>query len=105
MGPHIELVPGAQPIDFKIYPLSLEEQKQLDEFLKENLESGSIRPSKSPMASPFFFIKKKDGKLRLVQDYQKLDEMTIKNHYPLPLIQELVDKLKELSISQNWTSN
>lgn len=66
----------------------------MDEFLKENLESGRIRPSKSPMASPFFFVKKKDGKLRPVQDYQKLNEMTIKNRYPLPLIQELVDKLK-----------
>src|SRR3954471_7794453 len=65
----IELVPGAQPIDCKIYPLSSEEQKQLDEFLKENLKFGRIRPSKSLMASPFF--KKKDGKLRLVQDYRK----------------------------------
>src|SRR3954465_12822098 len=46
------------------------------------------------MASPFFFVKKKDGKLRPVQDYRKLNEMTIKNCYPLPLIQELVDKLK-----------
>ena len=44
------------------------------------------------MASPFFFIKKKDGSLRPVQDYQKLNDMTIKNKYPLPLIQELIDK-------------
>ena len=46
------------------------------------------------MASPFFFVKKKDGTLRPVQDYRKLNEMTVKNRYPLPLIQELVDKLK-----------
>ena len=46
------------------------------------------------MASPFFFIKKKDGSLRPVQDYRKLNEMTVKNRYPLPLIQELLDKLK-----------
>ncbi len=45
------------------------------------------------MASPFFFVKKKDSKLRPVQDYCKLNEMTIKNHYPLPLISELMDKL------------
>src|SRR3954467_13030861 len=90
----IKLTPGSQPIDCKIYPLSSEEQQQLDEFLKENLESGRIRPSKSLMASPFFFIKKKDRKLRPVQDYWKLNKMMIKNHYPLPLIQELVDKLK-----------
>ena len=48
----------------------------------------------SPMASPFFFVKKKDGSLRPVQDYRKLNDMTVKNRYPLPLIQELVDKLK-----------
>ncbi len=46
------------------------------------------------MASPFFFVKKKDGKLRPVQDYRKLNEMTIKNRYPLPLISELMDKLR-----------
>ncbi len=46
------------------------------------------------MASPFFFVKKKDGKLWPVQDYQKLNEMTIKNWYSLPLISELMDKLQ-----------
>ena len=50
------------------------------------------------MASPFFFVKKKDGKLRLVQDYQKLNEMTVKNCYPLPLILELIDKLTHAKI-------
>ena len=64
--------------------------------MDENLRTGRIRPSKSPMASPFFFVKKKDGSLRPVQDYRKLNEMTIKNRYPLPLIQELIDKLKQL---------
>ena len=87
-------MPGSKPIDCKVYPLNLDEQKALDEFLEENLKSGRIRPSNSPMASPFFFVKKKDGALRPVQDYRKLNEMTIKNHYPLPLIQELIDKLK-----------
>ena len=78
----------------KVYPLSSEEQKELDAFLEENLRSGRIRSSKSPMASPFFFVKKKDGKLRPVQDYRKLNEFTVKNRYPLPLISELIDKLK-----------
>ncbi|KXN81019.1 hypothetical protein AN958_06356, partial [Leucoagaricus sp. SymC.cos] len=50
--------------------------------------------SKSPMASLCFFIKKKDGSLRLVQDYQTLNAITIKNQYPLLLILELVDKLQ-----------
>jgi len=47
------------------------------------------------MASPFFFVKKKDGKLRPVQDYHKLNEITVKNHYPLPLISNLIDALSK----------
>jgi hypothetical protein len=66
----------------------------LEEFIEENLSSRRIRPSKSLMASPFFFVKKADGKLRPTQDYRKLNEATIKNRYPLPLIGELIDKLK-----------
>ena len=75
----IEIIPGSKMVDCKIYPLNPQEQKELDEFLKEQLETGRIRLSKSPMASPFFFVKKKDGKLRPVQDYRKLNKMTIKN--------------------------
>ena len=91
----IDLTPEARPetLHPKVYPMSPIEQKELDEFLEENLRKGYVRVSKSPMASPVFFIKKKDGTLRLVQDYRKLNEMTIKNRYPLPLISELVDKL------------
>ena len=80
---------------FKTYNLTPEEQVELDKFLKENLEKGYIRPSKSPMATLFFFVKKKDGKLRPCQDYRYLNEWTIKNAYPLPLISELMDKIKD----------
>ncbi len=90
----IELVPNVKStLDCKVYPLNQDEQEQLNKFLNENLELGRIRPSKSPFTSPFFFIKKKDGALCPVQDYQKLNEMTIKKCYPLPLISELIDKL------------
>ncbi|CAK5273552.1 unnamed protein product [Mycena citricolor] len=89
----IELKPGSKEVDCKVYPLSRNEQVKLDEFLQENLASGRIRPSKSPMASAFFFVKKKDGSLCPVQDYRKLNEMTIRNRYPLPLISELVHNL------------
>jgi len=65
----IKLIPGSEPKSLKVYPLSLVEQKELDSFLEENLHTGRIRPSKSPMAAPVFFIKKKDGSLWLVQDY------------------------------------
>src|SRR6266567_5992850 len=65
-----------------------------EDFVKEHLKKGYIRPSKSPMASPFFFVSKKDGKYRPVQDYRYLNQWTIKNAYPLPLISEIMDKLK-----------
>ena len=89
----IELTPDATLKSCKVYPLSASEQKELDAFLKENLESGRIQPSKSLMSTPVFFVKKKDGKLCLVQDYCVLNAMTMKNKYLLPLIPELIAKL------------
>ena len=59
----IDMKEGFEPKSFKNYNLTLEEQIKLDKFLKENLEEGYIQPLQSPMASPFFFVKKKDGKL------------------------------------------
>ncbi len=92
----IELIPNANAnLDCKVYPLNRAEQEELDNFLDENLSSGRIRPSKSPMASPFFFVKKKDSKLRPVQDYRKLNEMTNqKSIIHSLLISELMDKLR-----------
>jgi len=90
----IELILGLEPKSSKVYPLSPVEQKELDSFLEENLCTGRIRPSKSPMAALVFFIKKKDGSLQLVQDYRALNSMTVKNKYPLPLIFELVSQLR-----------
>jgi len=89
----IELTPNATLKDCKVYLLNIKEQEELNKFLKEHLKSGRIRPSKSPCAAPFFFIKKKDGTLRPVQDYWRLNEVTIKNKYLLLLIQELIDKV------------
>lgn len=83
----------------RIYPLDYEEQKIQDEFLKENLANGRIRVSESPLASPLFMIDKKEidpktgkAKKRLVIDYRKLNELTVKNAYPLPLTDELINK-------------
>ena len=90
----IEIKEGFEPKSFKNYNLTLAEQLKLDKFLKEILEKGYIRPSQSPMASPFFFISKKDGKLQPCQDYRYLNDWTIKNSYPLPLISDILDKLK-----------
>ena len=85
-------------LDCKIYPLTIAEQGQLDNYIKENLEKGYIQPSKSQYLSPFFFVGKKDGKLRPVVDYRKLNSFTIPDRYPLPLIQELVDKVRDVRL-------
>jgi len=61
--------------------------------VKDQLRKGYIRPLKSPQTSPVFFVPKKDGKKRMVQDYQYLNSWTIKNNYPLPLISDLVDSI------------
>jgi len=90
----IKLIPGAEPKLSKVYPLSPLEQTELDAFLEENLCTGQIRPSKSLIAALVFFIKKKDGSLRLVQDYHTLNAVTVKNRYLLPLISELVSQLR-----------
>jgi len=89
----IKLILGLEPKSSKVYSLSPVEQKKLDFFLEENLCTRRICPSKSPMAAPVFFIKKKDGLLQLVQDYRALNSMTVKNKYPLPLISELMSQL------------
>ena len=95
----IDLLPNApHTLNCKTYPLNPEQQKLLDDFLRTHLEKGYIRPSKSPYASPFFFVKKKDGKWRPVQDYHKLNEVTMRNTYPLPLIKELVRQL----VGKRW---
>ena len=80
----IELIQGAKLFSMKVYPMSPIEKKELDSFLEENLKSYHIHPYKFPMVSPVFFVKKKDGSLHFIQDYQKLNDITVKNAYPSP---------------------
>jgi len=89
----IELIPDAKPVNCKVYPLAPNEQKELNQFILEKLQIGRIRPLKLLMTSPVFFIKKKDGSLCLIQDYCTLNAMMVKNHYPLPLILDLINQL------------
>ena len=80
-------------IDCKVYPMTRTEDDALDEFINEQLAKGYIRPLISPYASSFFFIKKKDGKLRPVQDYRNINKWTVRNQYPLPLVTTLIREL------------
>jgi len=90
----IDLKEDFPPKKGRLIPLSVDEQKEVESFLDDQLAKGYIRPSISQQMSPVFFIPKKDGKKRMVQDYRYINDWTIKNNYPLPLISQLVDKLK-----------
>nr|XP_027075952.1 uncharacterized protein LOC113699803 [Coffea arabica] len=90
----IDLVPGAAPISKTPYRMAPAELKELKIQLQDLLEKGFVKESDSPWGAPVLFVKKKDGSLRLCIDYRGLNEVTIKNKYPLPLIDSLFDQLQ-----------
>ena len=73
--------------------MSRVEREEVQEFVKDQLRKRYIRPLKSPQILLVFFVPKKDGKKRMVQDYQYLNSWIIKNNYPLPLISNLIDSI------------
>ena len=90
----IELVDDCQQPPYKpIYSLGPVELETLKAYIETNLANGFIRPSKSPAGAPILFDRKSDGFLRLCVDYRGLNNLTIKNRYPLPLIGESLDRL------------
>ena len=89
----IDVREGFVPRKGKVYLLSREEREEVREFVKEQLRKGYIRPSKSPQMAPVFFVEKKDGKKRMVQDYRYLNEWMVKNNYPLPLISDVLENI------------
>ena len=94
----IELVPGTGPISISPYRMALPELKELKTQLDDLLSKGFIRPSASPWGAPVLFVKKKDGSLRMCIDYRQLNKVTIKNKYPLPRIDDLLDQLRGATI-------
>jgi len=94
----IDIKEGFVPRKEKVYSLSREEREGVREFVKEQLRKGYIQPLKSPQTAPVFFVRKKDGKKRMVQDYTYLNEWTIKNNYPLPLISDVLENIRTKNI-------
>jgi hypothetical protein len=94
----IPLQPGTKPPTLPVYGLNEKELKECWKYLQENLDKGFIRKSSAPCGAPILFVKKKDGSLRLCVDYRGLNKITIKNKYPLPLITELLDRLKNAKV-------
>jgi hypothetical protein len=90
----IKLIPGTQPIHKAPYRMAPKEQVELKRQLDDQLAKGFIRPSRSPWASPVLFVEKKDESKRLCVDYRALNQVTIKNKYPLPRIEVLFEQLR-----------
>ena len=90
----IELVPGSTPPTRPTYRMSPPELDELKKQVADLLAKGFIQPSKSPFGAPVLFVKKKDGSQRMCIDYRALNKVTIKNSYPLPRIDELLDRLQ-----------
>ena len=90
----IDLIPGTELISIPPYRMAPTELRELKAQLEELLSKGFIRPSISPWGAPVLFVKKKDGSLRLCIDYRQLNKVTIRNQYPLPRINELLDQLQ-----------
>ena len=90
----IELAPGTAPIAKRPYRMAANELAEVKRQIEELESKGYVRPSSSPWGAPVLLVKKKDGSERMVIDYRALNEVTIKNKYPLPRIDDLFDQLK-----------
>jgi hypothetical protein len=90
----IDLLPGTAPISKMPYRMSVEELKELKQQLTKLQEAGYIRPSSSPWGAPILFVQKKDGSQQMCVDYRSLNNVTIKNKYLLPRIDDLFDQMR-----------
>jgi hypothetical protein len=102
----IELIPRIAPIALRPYRMNPQELEELKKQIADMLSKGLIHPSASPWGLSVLFVDKQDGTIRLCVDYRRLNEVTIKNKYPLPKIEDLFDQLngaKVFSKIDLWT--
>jgi hypothetical protein len=90
----IKLLPRTAPISKRPYRIDVKDLIELKKQIEELLEKGFICPSLSPWGAPVLFVNKKDGSRRMCVDYRSLNEVTIKNKYPLPQIKDLFDQMR-----------
>jgi len=90
----IDLLPDTAPISKRPYGMDVKDLSELKKQIEELLKKGFIHPSSSPWGAPVIFVDKKDGSRRMCVDYRALNDMTIKNKYPLPRIEDLFDQMR-----------
>ncbi|KAL4363523.1 hypothetical protein GQ457_04G038370 [Hibiscus cannabinus] len=89
----IILKPDSQPVNLRPYRFPYFQKSEVERQVKEMLASSIIQTSQSPFASPCLLVKKKDGSWRLCVDYRQLNDMTVKNKFPIPVVDDLLDEL------------
>jgi hypothetical protein len=94
----IDILPGTAPISKRPYKMSIEELKEFKKQLTELQEDGYIRSRSSPWGAPMLFVQKKDGSQRMCVDYRSLNDVTVKNKYPLPRIEDLFDQMRDARV-------
>ena len=94
----IDLLPRMPPISKRPYRMPVNELVELKKQIAELQSKGFIRPNSSPWGAPVLFVEKKDGTQRMCVDYRSFNEVTIKNKYPLPRIEDLFDQMKGASV-------
>uniref|UniRef100_A0A8C6PCB6 Gypsy retrotransposon integrase-like protein 1 n=1 Tax=Nothobranchius furzeri TaxID=105023 RepID=A0A8C6PCB6_NOTFU len=94
----IDLLPGAPLPSSRLYHLSKPESESMEQYIQDCLAAGTIRPSSSPLGAGFFFVPKKEGSLRPCIDYRGLNQITVRNKYPLPLLSSTFEPIQDSTI-------
>jgi hypothetical protein len=94
----IPLLPGPKPPNIRLYRMSYNQKNTIEKTIAQLLKNGEIQPSTSPFSSPLILVRKKDKRWRLCVDFRGLNDLTVKNKFPIPVIEDLLDELHGATI-------